>query len=162
MANLGKIPKGDPNLTTYPNELLRMNEPEQQNNLFCFPTTENLGKIGDHTHMQIRILRECLEIKEKEKFDPQDDTEFQIIFLERFDWTKKLLTEAEKQAKDDILGVYPNIFPSHSMDIGITREFKLKLAPKDNKAVYNQSLPMPIHLEGYLIVELAPISNAPI
>ena len=34
-------------------------------------------------------------------------------------------------------------------------EFKVKLTPKDDKAVYSQSLPMPIHLKGDLIVELA-------
>ena len=34
-------------------------------------------------------------------------------------------------------------------------EFKVKLTPKDDKAVYSQSLPMPIHLKKDLIVELA-------
>ena len=34
-------------------------------------------------------------------------------------------------------------------------EFKVKLTPKDDKAVYIQSLPMPIHLEENLIVEFA-------
>ena len=34
-------------------------------------------------------------------------------------------------------------------------EFKVKLTPKDDKAVYRQSLPMPIHLKEDLIVELA-------
>ena len=34
-------------------------------------------------------------------------------------------------------------------------EFKVKLTPKDDKAVYSQSLPMPIHLKEALIVELA-------
>ena len=33
-------------------------------------------------------------------------------------------------------------------------EFKVKLTPKDNKAVYSQSLPMLIHLKEDLIVEL--------
>ena len=33
-------------------------------------------------------------------------------------------------------------------------EFKMKLTPKDDKAVYSQSLPMPIHLKEDLIVEL--------
>ena len=41
------------------------------------------------------------------------------------------------------------------MDIGINTEFKVKLAPKDDKAVCSQSLPMPIHLKEDLIVELA-------
>ena len=41
------------------------------------------------------------------------------------------------------------------MDIGINTEFKVKLTPKDDKTVYSQSLPMPIHLKEDLIVELA-------
>ena len=34
-------------------------------------------------------------------------------------------------------------------------EFQVKLTPKDDKAVYSQILPMPIHLKEDLIVELA-------
>ena len=41
------------------------------------------------------------------------------------------------------------------MDIGMNTEFKVKLTPKDDKAVYSQSLPLPIHLKEDLIVELA-------
>ena len=35
----------------------------------------------------------------------------------------------------------------------------MKLTPKDNKAVYSQNLPMPIHLKEDLIVELALMHN---
>ena len=38
-------------------------------------------------------------------------------------------------------------------------EFKVKLTPKDVKAVYSQSLPMPIHLKEDLIVEFVPMHN---
>ena len=41
------------------------------------------------------------------------------------------------------------------MDIRINTEFKVKLTPKDDKAVYSQNLPMPIHLKEDLFVELA-------
>ena len=41
------------------------------------------------------------------------------------------------------------------MDIGMNTEFKVRLTPKDDNAVYSQSLPMPIHLKEDLIVELA-------
>ena len=34
-------------------------------------------------------------------------------------------------------------------------EFKVKITPKDDKAVYSQSLPNPVHLKEDLIVELA-------
>ena len=45
------------------------------------------------------------------------------------------------------------------MDIGMNTEFKGKLTPKDDKVVYSQSLPMPIHLKEDLIVELALMHN---
>ena len=41
------------------------------------------------------------------------------------------------------------------MDFRINREFKVKLTPKDDKAVYSQNLPMPIHLKEHLFVEFA-------
>ena len=75
-------------------------------------------------------------------------------FLKRFDWTDTLLTKTEKQAVEDILVEYHDIFASR-MDIGMNTEFKVKLTPKDDKAVSSQSLPMPIHLKKDLIVELA-------
>ena len=43
----------------------------------------------------------------------------------------------------------------HRMDIGMNTEFKVKFTPKDKKAVYSQSLPMPVHLKENLNVELA-------
>ena len=74
--------------------------------------------------------------------------------LKRFDWTDILLTETEKQAIEDILVDYHDIFARHRMDVGMNTEFKKKLTPKDVKAVYSQSLPMPIHLKEDLIVAL--------
>ena len=76
-------------------------------------------------------------------------------FLKRFDWTDTLLTETEKQAVEDILVEYHDIFARHRMDIGMNTEFEVKLTPKDDEAVYSQSLPMPIHLKEDIIVELA-------
>ena len=76
-------------------------------------------------------------------------------FLKRFDWTDTLLTETEKEAVEDILVEYHDIFARHRMDIGMNTEFKVKLTPKDVKANYSQSLPMPIHLKEDLIFELA-------
>ena len=50
---------------------------------------------------------------------------------------------------------YHDIFARHRMDIGVNTEFKVKLTPKDDKAVYSQSLPMPLPLKEDLIFELA-------
>ena len=76
-------------------------------------------------------------------------------FLKRFDWTDTLLTETEKQAIEDILVDYHDIFARHKKDLGMNTEFKVKLTPEDDKAVFCQSLPMPILLKEDLIVELA-------
>ena len=65
------------------------------------------------------------------------------------------LRKRKKQAIEDILVEYHDIFARHRMDIGMNTEFKVKLTPKDEKAVYSQSLPMPIHLKEDLTVELA-------
>ena len=45
------------------------------------------------------------------------------------------------------------------MDIGMNTEFKVRLTPKDNRAVYSQSLTMPIRMKKNLIVELTVIDK---
>ena len=160
MAILSMIPQDDPDLTAQLNELRRTSKPEQQDNTFWFPTPENPGKLEDHTPIQTKILNELNELKDKEKLNPQESTESRNKFLKRFDWTDTLLTEMEKQAIEDILVEYHDIFARHRMNIGMNREFKVKFTPKDDKAVYRQSLPMPIHLKENLIVELALMHSA--
>ena len=155
MAILSMITQNHPDLTAYLNELLRTSKPEQQDNMFCFPTPENPGKPEDLTPIQTRILNELKELKDKEKPNPQESTESRNKFLKRFDWIDTLLTRVEKQAVEDILVDYHDIFARHRMDIGMNTEFKVKLTPKYDKAVYSQSPPMPIHLKEDLIVELA-------
>ena len=155
MAILSMIPQGDPDLTAFLNEIRRTNEPEQQNNTFWFPTPENPGKPEEHTPIQTRILKELNELEDKEKLNPQESTEFGHKFLKRNDWTNTLLTETEKQAIEDFLVDYHDIFARHRMDIGMNMEIKLKLTPKDDEAVFSQSLPVLIHLKEDLKVELA-------
>ena len=154
-AILSMIPEGDPDLVTSLTELLRTNKPDQQNNTFWFPTPKNPGNTEDHNPIQTRILTELHEMQRREKLNPKDDIESRTEFLKRFDWTVTLLTETEKQAVEDILVEYHDIFARHRLDIGMNTDLKVKLTPKDDKAVYSQSLPMPIHLKEDLIVELA-------
>ena len=136
-AILSMIPEGDPDLVTYLTELLRTNEADQQHNTFWFPTPENPGNTEDHTPVQTRILTELRELQRREKLNPKDDSESRMEFLKRFDWTDTMLTENEKQVVEDILVEYHDIFAKHRMDIGMNTEFKVKLTPKDDKAVYN-------------------------
>ena len=154
-AILSMIPEGDPDLITYLTELLTMNKPDQQNNTFWFPTPENPGDTEVHTPIQSRILTELRDLQRKEKLNPKDDIEPRTEISKRFDWTDTLLTETEKQVVEDILFEYHDIFARQRMDIGMNTEFKVKLTPKDDKADYSQSQPLPIHLKEDLIVELA-------
>ena len=131
------IPEGDPDLVIYLTELLRTNQPNQQNITFWFPTPENPGNTEDHTPIQTRILTELHELQRREKLNPKDDIESQMEVLKRFDWTDTLLTETEKQAFEDILVEYHDIYARHRKDIGMNTEFKVKLTPKDDKAVYS-------------------------
>ena len=155
MAILSKISESDLDLTAYLNALLRTNRPEQQNNLFWFRTPENPSKHGNHTPIQTRILKDLIELKEKEKLNPRDGTKPQNKFNQRFDWTGTLLTETEKQAIEEILVDYHDIIDRHGLNIVMKTEFKVKLTPKDGKAVYSQNLPMPIRQKEDLFVELA-------
>ena len=155
MAILSMIPEGDPDLITYLTELFRTNKQDQQTNTFWFPTPENPGNTEEHTPIHTRILKELCELQLKEKLNPKDDIKSKVEVLKRFDWTDTLFTEAEKQAVEDILVEYHDIFARHRMDIGMNTEFNVRLTPKDDKAVYSQNLQMPIHLKEDLIVELA-------
>ena len=154
-AILTVIPEGDPDLITYLNMLFRTNKPDQQTNFFWFPTPKKPGSTDDLTLIQKRILKELCELEETEKRNPKNDIESRREKLKRFDWTDTLLTETEKQAIEDILVEYHDKFASHGMDIGMNTEFRVKLTPKNDKAVYSQSLPMPSHLKEDLIVEFA-------
>ena len=105
-AILRVIPEGDLDLTLELNKRFKTNKTEQQSNTFWFPTPRNPGKIGDHTPIQARTLKELHELKEKEKLGTRDCRETETKFLERFDWTDTLLTESKKQAIECILVDY--------------------------------------------------------
>ena len=107
-AILSMIPECDPDLIIYITELLRTNKLAQQNNTFWFPTPENPGNTEDHTPVQTLILK---------KVNPKDDAESRMEFLKRFDWSDTLLIETEKQAFENILIEYHDIFAEHRMDI---------------------------------------------
>ena len=153
-AILSMIPEGDPDLTIYLSELLRTSQPEQQSSTYCFLTTENLGKTEDHTLIQTRTLKELQEVREK-KLNPKYDVESRMKILKRFDCTDIPLKETQKHAAENNLVEYHDIIARHRMDIGMNTEFKKRLIVKDDKTVYIQNLPMPIHLKEDLPVELA-------
>ena len=155
-AILRFIPEGDPDLTTYLNELFRKHKPVQHNNAFWLPTPKNAGKTDDHTPIQKRILRAA---KNERKLNLKDDIDLRMKFLERFDWTDALLMETEKQTAVDFLVEYHDIFARLRMDIGMKAEFLMRNTPESDKSGRNQSLPIPIHEKGDLIVDLPLMQN---
>ena len=104
--------------------------------------------MKDHTPIQTRILEELRELQEKEKLNAKHDVESRMKILKPFDWTNTLLIETEKQALENILIEYHDMFARHRMDIGMNTEFKMRLRPKDDKAVHSQSLHMPIFIQA--------------
>ena len=114
-------------------------------------TPRNPRKTEDQTPIQTIIFTKLLKNKEKERPNPKEDAESQTKMCARFDWTDTLLTQAVKQAKEDILVEYHDIFARERIDLGINTAFKLKLTTKD---VYCQNFPMSIHPKDNLIVKL--------
>ena len=72
-----------------------------------------------------------------------------------FKWTDSLITGRDRKNFEDTIVEFIDIFARHRLDIGMNTQFKVSLAPQDDKPVYTQSLPVPINLKEDLTVELA-------
>ena len=104
-----------------PTSYSSQNNQNSRKYLFWCPTLEITGENEDHTPSQTRIPKEVIELKEEKKLNPTDNAESRMKLAERFDWTDTLLTQAEKNAVQDLLVEYHDIFARHRMDIGILR-----------------------------------------
>ena len=140
MVILSMIPQGDSDLTAYTDELLRNKKSQQQKNTFWFPTPENPRKSEGHTPIQTRILKKLFELKQKEKINPQEGTESGNKNFKRFDWTDTLPTETEKQATEDSVFDYHDVFSRHRMDIGMNTEFKVTNSERQWSCIQPKSI----------------------
>ena len=139
----------------YINELLKVPQPNSEQESYWFPTPDDPGDPTTYTPIQQRIYNELLELKELEKLNPHDNETSRKTFLSNFDWTDTTLSSEERQEIEEILVEFHDIFARHRFDIGINREFKVKLTPNDDRPAYSQSLPTPINLKDDITVELA-------
>ena len=139
----------------YINSLLKTSKADEVNETYWFPTPQNPGNEKEHTPIQTRILNELRELEQIEKLNPLENTESRTQFLSNFDWADSTLQPDAKQAVEDLLVEFHNIFARHRFDIGINTEFKVQLTPLDNTPAYSQSLPAPINLKDDILVELA-------
>ena len=139
----------------YIKNLLKTLKPDELNETYWFPTPQNPGNEQEHTPIQTRILNELRELEQLEKINPLEDTNSRDKFLSSFDWTDSTLQLDPKQAAENLLVEFQDIFARHRFDIRINTEFKVQLTPSDNKPAYSQSLPAPINLKDDILVELA-------
>ena len=139
----------------YINSLLKTSKIDEVNETYWFPTPKNPGNEKEHTPIQARILNELRELEQLEKLNPLENTESRNQFLSNFDWTNSTLQPNAKQAVENLLVEFHDIFARHRFDIGINTEFKVQLTTLDNRPAYSQSLPAPTNLKDDILVELA-------
>ena len=139
----------------YINSLLKTSKPDKVNETYWFPTPQNPGNEQEHTLIQTPFLIELREVEQLEKLNPLESIDSRNQFLSNFDWTDSTLQQDAKQAVENLLVEFHDIFARHRFDIGINTEFKVQLTPLDNRPAYSQSLPAPINLRDDILVELA-------
>ena len=139
----------------YINSLLKTSKNDENNDTYCFPTPQNPGNEKEHTPIQTRILNELRELEQLEKLNPLENTNSRNQFLSKFDWTDSTLPLEAKQAVENLLVEFHDIFAQHRFDIGINTEFKVQLTALDNRQAYSRSLPAPINLRDDILEELA-------
>ena len=139
----------------YINSPLKTSKNDEVNETYWLPTPQNPGNEKEHTPIQTRILNDLRELEQLEKLDPLENTNSRNQFLSNFDWTDSTLQPEAKKAVENLLVELHDIFARHRFDIGINTEFKVQLTPLDNRPAYSQSLPVPINLKDYILVELA-------
>ena len=139
----------------YINGLLKTSKTNEVNETYWFPTPQNPGNEREHTPIQTRILNEIRELEQLEKLNPLENTASRKQFPSNFDWTDSSLQPDAKQAVENLLVEFHDIFARHRFDIGINTEFKVQLTPLDNRPAYSQSRPASINLKDDVLVELA-------
>ena len=139
----------------YINSLLKTSKNDEVNETYWFPTPQKTGNQKEHTPIQTRTLNELRELEQLEKINPVENTNSGNQFLSNFDWTDSTLQPEAKQAVENILVEFHDIFARHRFDVGINTEFKVQLTPLDNRPAYSQRLPVPINLKDDILVELA-------
>ena len=139
----------------YINSLLKTSENDEVNESYWLPTPQNPGNEKEHTPIQTRILNELRELEQLEKLNPLENTNSRNQFLSNFAWTDSTLQPEAKQAVENLLVEFHDIFARHRFDIGINTEFKVQLTLLDNRPAYSQRLPAAINLKDDILVELA-------
>ena len=120
-----------------------------------FPTPQNPGNEREHRPIPTRTLNELRDLEQVEQLNPLEYIDSRDQFQCSFDWTVSTLQPDAKQAVEDLLVDFLDMFARHRFDNGINTEFGVQLTPLNNRPAYSQSLSAPINLKDYFLVELA-------
>ena len=118
----------------YTNRLLKTSKTNEVNETYWFPTPQIPGNEKEHTPIETRILKELRGLEQLEKLNPLENTDSRNQFLSNFGWTDSTLQLNAKQAVENLLVEFHDIFERHRFDIGINTEFKVQLTPLDNRS----------------------------
>ena len=138
----------------YINSRLKSSKTNEINETYWFPTSQNWGNQKERTPIQTRILNKLRALEQLEKLNPLEDTNSRDQFLSNFDWADSTLQPDVKQAVENLLVEFHDIFARRRFDIGTNTEFKVQLTPLDNRLAYSQSLPAPISAKDDIFVFL--------
>ena len=137
----------------YINRLLKTSKNDEVNETYWCSTPQNPGNEKEHTPIQTRILNELRELEQIEKLNPLGNSNSRNQYLSNFVWTDSTLQPEAKQAVENLIVEFHDILARHRFDNGINTEFKVQLAPLDNRPAYSQRLPAPINLKDDILVE---------
>ena len=97
-----------------------------------------------------------LKPRELEKLEhTDDDGRWKTILEQSSIWEYSRLTPEKQATEERFLVKYHRIFVRHQLDIGNSNEFKIKLTPTQDEAVYAQNLTTPTNLKDEMLVKLA-------
>ena len=97
----------------YIKSLLKTSKTNKVNETYWFPTPQNPGNEKEHTPFQKRILNELRELEQLAKLNPLENIDSRNQFLSIFDWTDSTLQPDNKQAVENLLVEFYDIFARH-------------------------------------------------
>ena len=122
---------------------------------FWFPTPETCSDPSKLNETEREIYEAILHMRQLEKINPERSDQDRADFLKNFNWKNSVLSDDDRSKVEALFVKYHHIFARHRLDIGQNDEFKVKLTPSHQRAVYTQSPPTPIHLRREILIELA-------
>ena len=86
--------------------------------------------------MQKGKFQKLIASENLEQIKPQDNQESRDQWLSTFDWTDSTLDSKARQALEEILVVFHELFARYRFEIGINNDFQVQSTPIDDLPVH--------------------------